>query len=432
MQNHVAAGLFHSNLPKWDSFEAIFFVVAGFFIGLVLGILFPSLWRTFRRSFRRESKYSPHSENWNDTLNLNIKILPSDDEDAPENGDSVLYLPVFKAFTSARYFFQVGDSRRAIALYIEILTSVQISKQDTNRALFELSQVYSSIGLHSRAFDTAFELLNRKPHKNAVLTHLLKLCSQFFDANKLNMVISVYKGLPDAPLRCCLSHSLCEIADVYLQKNELTKAIDYSRMAVKWDRTSGRALISLWETTSRQFWEKNRSNKKMVWLSFATDLDARMQILINSPISAAAGANYLASLIETLFALPESESCFRDVENEFKSTFDWQKFSFVEQNLLGESLFYALVILQRSGALVRFREQHNFIEILSAILNQQIEKILKFIEYQKNHESYLFLGVLAHQCQKCRTFFPEFSWQCTHCGLEESLFPVMREPKELI
>lgn len=408
----------------WDSFEAIFFVVAGFSVGLVLGVLFPSIWRSFRRSFRKKSHYAPPAEKWDENLKSKIKILPEENESSEEEESGVFYIHVFEAFTAARYYFQMGDTRKAVSLYIEILTSEQVSKQDTNRALYELSQVYSHTGLYDRAFDTAFELLNRKPHQSQVLLHLLKICAQNFVPDKLNLALNTYKGIPEAGLRRFISHSVCKISTAFLEKKEMAKAIDYARLAVKWDRTSGRALILLWETTSRQFWQKNIHDKKINWLSFAADLEARNQISLSSKISPAAGAEYLSTLIEHLYNLPNCIENYKEVEKEFKATFNWDKFPMQTQKKLLESILYAVLLLQKKNNLTSLYTERKFVEIISLIVNNQQDKILGFLNYNKKHESYLFLGILAHQCSQCQTLSPNFTWQCANCGLEESLFPV--------
>ncbi len=435
----MSTNIMNSALPTWDSFEAVFFVVAGFSVGIVFGVLFPSIWRSFRRSFRKQSHYAPRAEKWDKILKSKIKILSEENlSNNEEEGEGFFYIHIFEAFTAARYYFQIGDTRKAISLYIEILTYENVSKQDTNRALFELSQVYSFIGLTGRAFDTAYELLNRKPNSDEVLVHILKMCAQNFEPEKLNLVLNIYKGVPDINLRRSIAHIVTRISEIYLEKNEIIKAIDYARFSVKWDRTSGRALIMLWETTSKQFWQMNTHDKKIKWLSFAADLEARAQISFNSKVSPAAGAEYLSALIEQLLSLTNSLENYFQVEKEFKTAFNWEKFSLPIQKKLVESIFYAVILLQKKQAVNSNADikhsnfssngvhQIGFNEILSIITNNQQDKILEFLNYNTKYETYILFGFLAHECAQCHTFFSQFLWQCSHCGLEESLLPVNR------
>jgi len=425
VSKYIATNIINSTLPMWDSFEAIFFVVAGLSVGIVFGVLFPSIWRSFRRSFRKESHYAPPAEKWDENLKSKIKILSEDDSESLEEEDEDnLKIHVFEAFTAARFYFQMGESRKAVSLYIEILTSEQVSKQDTNHALYELSQVYFFIGLYGRAFDTAFELLNRKPHHSQVLVHLLKICAQNFVSDKLTMALNIYKGIPDANLRRSIAHSVCQVSRIFLEKMEITKAIDFSRLAVKWDRSSGCALIMLWETTSRQFWQKNIADNKIKWLSFAADLEARAQISINSKISPAAGAEYLSFLIETLLNLPNSLENYLEVEKEFKAAFHWEKLSIPVQKKLIESIFYAVILLHKRQATNLLSTGTALEAVLSLMTNNQQGKILEYLNYEKKYESYMLLGFLAHQCSQCQSLTSTFSWQCSTCSLEESLFPV--------
>lgn len=424
MTQHNAFNIINSTFPMWDNFEAVFFVIAGFSAGIVFGILFPSLWRSFRRSFRKESNYAPQSDKWDENLKSKIKILSQEDKTPEENEEGLLSLHVFEAFTAARYYFQIGDTRKAVSLYVEILTSESVSKQDTNRALFELSQVYSFIGLYSRAYDTAFELLNRKSDHSQVLMHLLKICAQNFTPDKINVVLNLYKGIPDDNLRRSISHALCRISEMYLERKDLQNAIEFSRLGVKWDRTSGRALITLWETTSRQFWQKNSLDKKIQWLSFAADLEARVQISQSSKISSAAGAEYLASLMENLLNLQNSLENYYEIEKEFKATFNWAKLSVHAQKKLMESIFYAVLLVHKRQSVNLLGPEKKFVEILSVVTNYQCSSILEFIHYNKKYEPYLLLGAFAHQCSQCRSLAQSFAWVCSTCSLEESLFPI--------
>ena len=336
-----------------------------------------------------------------------------------------MYLPVFKAFTSARYYFQIGDTRKAVTLYIEILTSESVSKHDTNRALYELSQVYLSTGLLGRALDTALELLNRKPNQNQVLLNVLKIFSQnFFEPEKLMSILDIYKGIPDIILKRTISHSLCRISEIFLKKNDVNQAIEYARLGVKWDRTSGRALTLLWETTSKHFLQKNKDDEKLIWISFATDLEAIVQINITSKISPAAFANYLSTLIHNLVYLPNSLDNYKEIELEFKSSFIWEKISETLQKKLLESIFYAIILIRKTFHSNNFENSQIFEDILFIISNGNHKNMLNFLNYYEKFENYLLLGFFAHQCRQCQTVFADFSWECSSCGLEESLFPV--------
>lgn len=77
MPDHIATSPPHI-LPVWDSFEAIFFVLAGGIIGFVFAYLFPSIWRTIRRRFRSHGRYIVSDIQWHRTLELDLDILPLD------------------------------------------------------------------------------------------------------------------------------------------------------------------------------------------------------------------------------------------------------------------------------------------------------------------------------------------------------------------
>lgn len=413
------------SLPLWDSFEAIFFLFAGISIGVVLGILFPSLWRTFRRRFRKETQYTPFLETWHDNSNLNLQILKDENEDT-ENEISKekdpIHLKMIEAFVMARYFFETGQTRLAIQTYLEILGSENVSKQETNRVLFELSQVYFSMGLLDRAFDTGFELLNRKPMIPEVLLHLLDVCQKGKFQDKFTLVLNTYHGPINPMLRKSVSYHLSQIGENALLEKEFQKAIDFARLSANWNRTSAKSLVLLWQATSQIFWKKNATDAQLMWVAIAADLDARAQIYSKTKISPAAGAEYLCRLIQSLCKSDQVMESFPIVQKEFQKILEWKKLDPEVEKKLLESIFYAIILIQDRQEVSMKR---SFSDVVSILTNEKKHLFYSDMFFSKSPSKSEALGFFAHECGRCRSQFVSFLWKCPECAADESLAPIL-------
>ncbi len=428
MARYVATTLINSPTPMWDSFEAVFFVLAGISVGIVFGVLFPSLWRTLRRYFRKKSRYEPRSSKWEGSLSLKLEILNDNlpDEQSTDNFDQKIY----EAFSAARYFFHIGQTRKSVSLYVEILTHEKVSTQETNRALYELAQVYEQMGLHQRAYETVLELLNRKPSDVNVFKLLLTQCVLNFDIERLKEVLGIFKGHVDQNIRRLISHGICSLTLKRKSFDDLSLPIEEARLAVKWDRTSLRALELLWMFTSRQFWKRNENNPKMIWLSLATDLDAIVQINTVNKISCAIGSGYLAEVLEKLFFDDSLFFHFEAVKSEFFKAFSYAKINSVVQKKFFQCLLYSLVLVIYS-----FHQKIPSVEERT----QKCSRLFFFFFFLKHEKipPHIFqlsgdikglpcfvTGILAHHCTVCLTEHSSFQWNCVHCGATETHMPI--------
>jgi lipopolysaccharide biosynthesis regulator YciM len=415
-------------MPMWDTFEASFFLGAGLSVGIVLGILFPSLWRTFRRRFRKSSHYAPDGKKLDHKLTINLKILSEGEEPnsndleeliSPHNyldQNSFVYLP--EAFVLARNYFQIGNARESIKIYIDILTHENVSKQETHRALFELSQVYASIGLQVRAFDTSIELFRRMPKNTEVLEHILKVCSSGFFPDKLNIALSIFKGSPDAKLRLNIAHSLCKIGEIQLlEAKKFGNATDLARSALRWERSSGRAMILLWQATSHELWQKVAHDPKMMWTALAADLEALIQIYSNTNVSPAAGAKYLSIIISKISNEREAIESYTIVQNEFTRTLNKEKITLNIQKYLWASIFHASLLIQNSPELKNSR----FLSDVLAILGEN----QSYFDFILKQDEAARIGYSSHYCEKCGSFSSSFAWKCLYCNAEETLKPII-------
>ncbi|BBH53934.1 tetratricopeptide repeat protein [Fluviispira sanaruensis] len=414
-------------MPVWDTFEASFFLGAGLSVGIVLGILFPSLWRTFRRRFRKNAYSAPQSEKLEQKLDVTLKIMrdeseqveaqSSENESNPLNINISEKILIAQSFVLARNYFQIGNARTAIQLYIDILTNENVSKIETNRALFELSQVYASIGLYMRAFDTAIELFYRKPKNSEILIHILNICAKGYFPEKLNSALNIYKGSPDKGLRLSIAHALCKIGEIYFEKKNLNQAQELARRAIGWERTSGRALILLWQATSQELWQRIDNDPKLMWTALATDLDALLHIFKSTTASHVASAPFLSKILNKMSAQQGITENYAILQKEFLQTFRPEKFDENIQKSLWASIFHATLLIQETPEL----NKSKFLCDVVAILVDNNESF----EYITTQSKAAQIGYTSHQCEKCNAFFPTFVWKCTNCDTEETLRPMI-------
>ena len=407
--------------PMWDTFEATFFLVAGLSIGVVFGFLFPSLWRTFRRRFRSVKRYAPLDEKLLPHLQIDMERLttPEAETDLPAelNAESSTILATL--FVLARNAFQNLKPRDAVQYYVQILGHEQVSKQHTNRALFELSQVYLQLGLTSRAFDTAIELLHRKPRNEHVFSYLINMCIDKSMLDRLKLILSLYKGNLSNHLRLNIAHALCILGDKYLSQSKFKDALQCARDAVRWHMDSARARILLWHVTSIQVWQPEDGDARLLWTAFTIDAEARHNIFKDCQVSPAAGADNLTRQIAHLSVTPAIMECFRDMLPELKRVFDAQGQISPHLPCLEDILFMGALPLISQNLESSDATLKSLLKLMCPSLSAPF-----FQPSEKNSSPEWRQWVLNswqwHKCNRCQTRVEKFLWQCPKCNSRET------------
>lgn len=392
-------------------------------MGFVLGILFPSLWRTFRRGFRKETKYTPFSETWKKNPNFHLRILNSNSEDTQEAKKDFAVVKIMEAFTVARYFQQLGKPRNAIQAYLEILGNQTVSQKETNSVLFELSQVYLSMKLYDRAFDTGFELLHRTPTDKDVFKLLFDICHQGRLISQVLSVLQMYTGPSEPAFRKWVCLLLCQFGEDLLQLQKNQQALEFARLATRWNPQSARALVLLWQITSQLSWDQETRDSKSMWVAFAAILDARAEIYSKTKVSPMAGAGHLAQLIAKILEQKETLSDgYSTVQPEIQNLFSLKKGSEDTEKKLLESIFCAIILLQGH---TEMKVDKNLSAVFSLLCKGKYDFLLKsFFPFGKISKIEFF-GFFVHQCQICKENFVQFEWVCPKCNADETLKPAL-------
>jgi len=442
-----ATSLASDGLPLWDTFEALFFFVAGLSAGVVLGILLPSLWRTLRRRFRRIEKVAPLADATLADVMPRIAILRGAESDAKEGDadydddgseverEALPHVSVVEAFVYARYLTQEGKAREAVRVYLDLLKHDRISKGQTNRALFELAQCYVEVGLEARALDTFLELHHRKPEKAPVLLKAIALCCRLRDETRLQSTLTSYRGVRPESVREAASTALCFFADEASAAGNSKRALELARQTLRWENDSAHGRALLWRLTGAELWQASRASEragdaKALWSAFAADWRARYDISRDTGLSPAAECGTIAERIAHLAALPEAALDLRAVRREFRETAGTSERDGKESE---EKLFEALVVY---GFLELFRYARMAEDVpvaslapllLSPPAATFVARAAAFLR-EAGPGPFPLVVYFLHECSRCQALVQRFRWTCPQCGGQATLQTVTPQP----
>jgi lipopolysaccharide biosynthesis regulator YciM len=412
-------------LPLWDTVEVVYFLVTGFSVGMVLGFLFPSLWRAFRRSFRKADRFAPDStfNRWHLKSTLEV-LLEEESSEANPNAN----LDIESGFVLARSNFQNGRYREAVNLYLEILGSEKVSKEETNRALFELAQTHLALGLQTRAFDTSFELLHRKPERREVMILLLDVLESGSSFDNLERVLPVWRGREDDKLRKRISHLLCRHGENLQQAGQPEAARETFMKAARRDLQCGRARIELWRSTSVEARQRCGSDVKKLWSALAADLEARVRIGSETGISPSAGSEVLASWLETMMAIQGCLESLAEFRHEFLAVLGQTPTIAPQTTMAVDTLLFHACVNLAEGSITRERSLEAF--TLAKTISPSIEKHFPQLELLKHDRlaSWIAKNLGNHTCQTCRAVTVNHLWKCPSCGSLETMTSNLATP----
>lgn len=420
-----ASAIGSDGLPLWDTFEASFFLVAGLFIGVVLGFLFPSIWRSLRRRFRNVKRFSPHDPELVAQIESPVALLAEDDDIETNQHPQQGSYTVAQAFVMARSYIQEGKAREAIKYYLDILGFEQVTKKETNRALFELSQTYASLSLATRAFETAFELLHRKPENATVFEHTIDICHRFGLVERVRSVIQVFSGTPSNRVRMKVAHALCVLGERALEEGRFEESLQFARDAGHWEVLSARARLLLWQTTSAELWGRALENPKSQWSALAIDLEARWQIQKGTGVSPYAGAQHLARVLVRLCSNASPLATFESMKGEFSRLCGWEKMNETERAVQEWLVLTAALQLANESEVWNNSDFSGIVTVLAPRAWPAFVLPVRTIGTSLNA---VRQGLAIHACRQCKSHVAQFDWTCNVCGALESLEPVLEYP----
>ncbi len=407
-------------LPLWDTVEAVYFLVAGFSAGVVIGFLFPSMWRAFRRRFRNIKRFA--SALPEQTVSSPLKAFEESGDEA-ERRKTLGDFSIEALFVHARSLVQGNRPRDAVQMYLDILGDERVSKGETNRALFELAQAYSIIGLSGRAFDVGIELLSRKPKHRQVFLFLLGIVSKSQRYVRVLELLPLWKGDADSQLRTRIAHAICEHSESLLRSGQIAAAKDAAALATRWSFVCARARLLLWQTTSEEMLEKVEGDVRRRWIALAADLDSWARIYSEVEFSPMATASHARKLMVALGKNPNSINAFPDIHAEFLVASGMGRAGEKNTRRAVESLVLATLVCEPQGW--NSLSADAFLPVAALVVPTVIFRISSVSSsLSEGTIKGLQVGLKAHRCKVCSAMVGEFVWECPQCFELESFFPV--------
>ena len=369
-------------VPLWDTFEATFFLVAGLFIGVVLGVLFPSIWRNFRRYFRRVDKFAP------DSFPIEVGVATPIHTEIGEKPEQYTEIQWF--FVLARAVAQQGDIRKSVQLYLQILSHSNVTKEETNQAIFELCQCYALMKLYGRSWDVALELIRRKPKHEPVFDFVMALPLKTAKWKNLESIRNTYTGKLTFKQTLRFCHHFVNAKGMRDPKQGFKSGLKISSH-------SARIAHGLWQVALNEAVNSLRGDPKAFVGFFLSTMQTLEALSVNQQYWAVYDDLY--HLIINLAQVIKGKSVSAGFD-----TFNSQESSY-------EPVIYCALLT----AVLKMPDLKESFQEIATLLNLTISQSDPQLLTEK-------IAYLQRQhCQLCQTFHPQFSWQCHHCGALESL-----------
>jgi len=145
--------------------------------------------------------------------------------------------------TLGNLFRRRGELERATRIHQNITARPNLSNSQRLQALFELAQDYFKAGLFDRAESLFLELADVPSHAEHALRYLSQLYEQEKEWQNAIYATERLQKYSEKDISPIVAQYYCELADVYLEKQEYDKAKGYIDRALEVDPNSTRATI---------------------------------------------------------------------------------------------------------------------------------------------------------------------------------------------
>lgn len=146
-------------------------------------------------------------------------------------------------FALASLFVKRGEVDRAIRIHQNLIARPMLSRQERNRALYELAQDYMRAGLLDRAESLFSELIDDAAFGQRSRRQLLDVYQQEKEWDKAIQIARRLDTVNGQALAPILAHFFCEQADEVLAAGDSTLAMKMVKRAFNEDRNSVRATL---------------------------------------------------------------------------------------------------------------------------------------------------------------------------------------------
>jgi lipopolysaccharide biosynthesis regulator YciM len=146
-------------------------------------------------------------------------------------------------FTLATLFLKRGEVDRAIRIHQNLIARPTLSRDDRNRALYELALDYMRAGLLDRAETLFSELINNAVYGQQSRQQLLDVYQQEKEWEKATLIARRLDGVKGQALAPVLAHFFCEQAEEALARGESSLAMKLIKRALNEESRSVRATL---------------------------------------------------------------------------------------------------------------------------------------------------------------------------------------------
>jgi lipopolysaccharide biosynthesis regulator YciM len=307
-------------------------------------------------------------------------------------------------FALASLFVKRGEVDRAIRIHQNLIARPLLSRQDRNRALYELAKDYMRAGLLDRAESLYSELIDDTTFGQQSRRQLLDVYQQEKEWEKAIQIARRLDHIKGQPLAPILAHFYCEQADEILSRGDSSLAMKMVKRAFHEDRNSVRATL-----LEARIHLRNQNPKATIKaLKRVEQQNSEYLPLILEPLQQAyEQQDNRDGFVGYLQQLPEHGSLSPVLK-------------LSEQLLLHEGEDKALQTLQQT---LRTRPS---LRILKRVLE------LRTRQSTDNHEMQLALNTLdkflqdkpVYHCESCGFSSRSMHWQCPGCKQWDRVKPI--------
>lgn len=153
-----------------------------------------------------------------------------------------------------KLFRRRGEVDRAIRIHQNLIARPQLDRIYREQSLYELGQDYLSAGMFDRAEKVLLNLIETKSYASQALLLLIGLYQQEKNWEKAIEVATQYEKMTKQSMHQSIAHYYCELAELYLQKNEqdaamkaIQKASAINPQSVRASLLEGKLLLEMGE-----------------------------------------------------------------------------------------------------------------------------------------------------------------------------------------
>ena len=150
-----------------------------------------------------------------------------------------------------------GEFDKAILIHQNLLSRPTLENELKQQALYELAKDFFSAGLYDRSEKIFRTLSENKIYRQSSLEHLLRVYEVIKDWDKAIELAKIIdtESFGDKPIKIFLAQYYCEMSQMYLNDEQIDKALAVSKKALKINKSCIRANIQLGD-----YYSKNNLN----------------------------------------------------------------------------------------------------------------------------------------------------------------------------